>query len=98
MAVALVDFVQGLIMIAGVVLMVYFVLGHEMVNGFVNGFCFEPGSGLILPTSPVTWIGLLSLIILTSLGTWGLPRWWANSMVLRTSSLYQWLPGYQVFR
>ena len=76
MAVALVDFVQGLIMIAGVVLMVYFVLGHEMVNGFVNGFTAlrAQDPGLILPTSPVTWIGLLSLIILTSLGTWGLPQ------------------------
>jgi SSS family solute:Na+ symporter len=76
MAVALVDFVQGLIMIAGVVLMVYFVLGHEMVNDFVNGFTAlrAQDPGLILPTSPVTWIGLLSLIILTSLGTWGLPQ------------------------
>jgi Na+/proline symporter len=56
--------------------MVYFVLGHEMVNGFVNGFTAlrAQDPGLILPTSPVTWIGLLSLIILTSLGTWGLPQ------------------------
>ncbi len=76
MAVALVDFVQGLVMLAGIVLMVYFVAGHEMVNGFVNGFISLQAQdpGLIIPTSAVTWVGLLSLIILTSLGTWGLPQ------------------------
>jgi len=76
MAVALVDFVQGIIMIAGVVLMVCFVAGHELVNGIVNGFntlaAMDPG--LIIPSSAVSWVGLLSLIILTSLGTWGLPQ------------------------
>ncbi len=76
MAVALVDFVQGLIMIAGVVLMVYFVVGHEVVNGFANGFAalkaIDPG--LITPASSISWVGLISLIILTSLGTWGLPQ------------------------
>ncbi|KUG03175.1 sodium/proline symporter [hydrocarbon metagenome] len=76
MAVALVDFVQGLIMIAGVVLMVYFVVGHEVVNGFANGFAslrtIDPE--LIMPSSAVNWVGLISLIILTSLGTWGLPQ------------------------
>lgn len=76
MAVALVDFVQGLVMIAGVVLMVYFVVGHEVVNGFANGFAsleaIDPG--LIMPTTTITWIGLISIIILTSLGTWGLPQ------------------------
>ena len=76
MAVALVDFVQGLIMIVGVALMVYFVMGHEMVNGFVNGFIAlrAQDPGLILPSSSVSWVGLVSLIILTSLGTWGLPQ------------------------
>ncbi len=76
MAVALVDFVQGLIMLVGVVLMVYFVVGSEVVNGFANGFAslkaIDPG--LIVPSSAVTWVGLVSLIILTSLGTWGLPQ------------------------
>ncbi len=76
MAVALVDFVQGLIMIVGVVLMVYFVMGHEVVNGFAHGFAalkaIDPG--LITPSSSIGWVGLISLIILTSLGTWGLPQ------------------------
>jgi len=75
-AVTLVDFVQGIIMIAGVFMMVYFVAGNEVVNGIVNGFnslkAIDPG--LIVPISGVSWVGLISLIILTSLGTWGLPQ------------------------
>lgn len=75
-AVTLVDFVQGLIMIAGVVLMVYFVAGQEVVNGFMNGFqalqAMDPG--LVIPQSSTAWVGLVSVILLTSLGTWGLPQ------------------------
>lgn len=75
-AVTLIDFVQGLIMIVGVILMVYFVAGHETVSGFATGLkslaTIDPQ--LAAPVGPPGIVSLLSLIILTSLGTWGLPQ------------------------
>ncbi|QGT99555.1 Sodium/proline symporter [Candidatus Syntrophocurvum alkaliphilum] len=75
-AVTLIDFIQGLIMIVGVALMVYFVVGFEAVGGFATGLqslgAIDPQ--LAAPVGPPGIIGLLSLLILTSLGTWGLPQ------------------------
>lgn len=76
MAVALVDFVQGLVMIAGVLMMIYFVQGNELVGGFARAYnslkAMDPA--FIMPGSAAAWVGLISLIILTSFGTWGLPQ------------------------
>lgn len=75
-AVTLIDFVQGLVMIAGIVLMVHFVAGNEAVGGFMQGYktlkFIDPA--FISPQSSSGWVGLISLVILTSLGTWGLPQ------------------------
>ena len=76
-ATALTDFIQGIIMIAGVVLMVVFVVTRPEVGGIVTGLSkvaaidpslaspFGSAQGVIL---------LVSLILLTSLGTWGMPQ------------------------
>ena len=79
-ATALIDFVQGLIMIVGVVLMICFVVGNPIVGGISAGLskiAALPDVGASL-TSPFPSAGsvvlLVSLIILTSLGTWGLPQ------------------------
>ncbi|MEA1961681.1 MAG: sodium:solute symporter [Bacillota bacterium] len=76
LAVALIDFVQGLFMIAGIALMIYFVVGSDAVGGVIQGYhslkAIDPG--LISPNSGIKWVSLVSLIILTSLGTWGLPQ------------------------
>lgn len=75
-AVTLIDFFQGLIMIAGVVIMVYFVAGHEAVGGFINHYqtLHAMNPQFIAPTEAAGWVGLISIILLTSLGTWGLPQ------------------------
>lgn len=79
-ATALSDFFQGIVMIAGVVLMVAFVLGAPQVGGLALGV---EKLGMIDPKNPLLGnlfgngsiiIPLISLIILTSVGTWGLPQ------------------------
>ncbi len=72
------DFVQGIIMLVGVILMVYFIISNPAVGGLSNGIkklseIPEAGPGLvsIFSSNPLNLIGL---IILTSLGSWGLPQ------------------------
>lgn len=75
-AMAMTDFVQGIIMILGVGMLVYFVLSAPQVNGIFEGVHrlaqIEPG--LVAPVGPSGWLPLASLVVLTSLGTWGLPQ------------------------
>ncbi len=78
-ATALSDFIQGIIMIIGVVLMVIFFLNNENVgwnlselvnNPELNWFTFgSSNKGLYGNT-----VSLLSLIFLTSFGVWALPQ------------------------
>lgn len=79
-ATSLSDFVQGIIMLVGVVIMFVFFFANSNVGGFdglkeltANGFGFftEYGESGFL-NSPL--IMLLSLIMLTSLGVYGLPQ------------------------
>lgn len=77
-ATALNDFVQGIIMLAGVVLMIFFVLSNPAVGGLSSGLTKlaaipDAGPGLVSVFSSMP-LNLLGLIILTSLGTWGLPQ------------------------
>ena len=79
-ATSLSDFVQGIVMLVGVVIMFVFFFTNENVNSFEglkelsnNGFGFftEYGDAGFL-NSPL--IMLLSLVMLTSLGVYGLPQ------------------------
>src|SRR5690554_3443529 len=76
-ATALNDFVQGIVMIAGIVLMLYFVIGHPVVDGIRTGLTrlasLPEGSELTSVFSGMPF-NLFSLVILTSLGAWGLPQ------------------------
>lgn len=83
MATAINDFIQGVIMIVGIVAVIGAVLGGQ--GGFtaalrglseipctaVDGSALEGGFNSFFGPDPV---GLLSVVILTSLGTWGLPQ------------------------
>lgn len=78
-ATALSDFIQGIIMIVGVVLMIIFFLNSENVNWDISSIVNNP---------ELTWftfnssnkgfygstVSLISLILLTSLGVWALPQ------------------------
>jgi len=77
-ATALNDFVQGIIMLAGVALMIFFILSNPAVGGLGGGLkklseIPDAGSGLVSVFS-ANPLNLLGLIVLTSLGTWGLPQ------------------------
>ncbi len=72
-ATALSDFIQGIIMLLGVVLMVLFFLKSEQVNWDLSGlnwFTFNSGKKGIYGDT----VSLISLIILTSFGVYGLPQ------------------------
>jgi len=68
------DFIQGIIMFVGVILLVVFVLRADAVGG-VAGVMEYAKTDLGLPklNSKQIWT-LISLIFMTSFGTWGLPH------------------------
>mgnify|MGYP000859674311 FL=1 len=79
MATAMTDFIQGIIMIIGVVLMIVLVIIHPNVGGLSEGIkrlsqIPEAGSQLVSLFGGSNWFGLLSLVLLTSFGSWGLPQ------------------------
>lgn len=75
-AVALTDFIQGLIMILGVFLMLYYVIKNPFVGG-VSEIVLRLRE--VKPEYVSLWGGkgfvtILFLTLLTSIGTWGLPQ------------------------
>ena len=74
-ATAINDFIQGIVMIVGLLLMVMFVVSHPAVGGISGGISKlgEIDANLIKPFSSAP-VNLMGFIILTSLGTWGLPQ------------------------
>jgi SSS family solute:Na+ symporter/sodium/proline symporter len=74
-ATALNNLIQGIIMIAGTVIIVIYVVKSQEVNGFAQGLdslnSVKEGLGTIIGPNP--W-KLLSLVLLTSFGVWGLPQ------------------------
>lgn len=77
-ATALSDFIQGIIMIVGVVAMVIFVMNAPEVN-WGEGLSKLTENGLgITPNSEGGWdspmFNLIVLVLLTSFGVWGLPQ------------------------
>ncbi|MDP4108733.1 MAG: sodium:solute symporter, partial [Bacillota bacterium] len=77
-ATALTDFIQGIIMIAGVILMVACIVTNPVVGGLSAGFAklraLEGGTGLVNLFGGENWFSLVSMIMLTSFGAWGLPQ------------------------
>ncbi len=74
-ATALSDFIQGIIMLGGVVLVIIFVIKNPVVGGLSAGLeklaAIDPK--LVSVIGP-NWWSLLCLVILTSLGSWALPQ------------------------
>jgi len=75
-AATLADFIQGIIMIFGVIFMLYFVFTHPSVGGVSHALSnlgkIDPN--LTKMVGQPNWIILISLVVLTSLGSWGLPQ------------------------
>lgn len=90
MATAINDFIQGLIMLFGIVVVIAAVLSAN--GGFLSALDslaqIEDAAASSTPGVFASFFGpdpsnLLGVVILTSLGTWGCRRWCRNSMRLR---------------
>ncbi|MDR2618910.1 MAG: sodium:solute symporter family protein [Treponema sp.] len=73
-AIAITDFIQGIIMFAGAALMIGVLSGQrggyfEMVRNAVEGFNLH-----IPPENRPSALTIISLVFMTSFGTWGLPQ------------------------
>ncbi|GMQ60239.1 sodium:solute symporter [Vallitalea sediminicola] len=75
-AATMVDFIQGCIMIVGVILMLYFIIKFPAVGGISGAVSNLKAinKDLVSPIGPPGVVPILSLVILTSLGSWGLPQ------------------------
>ncbi len=78
-ATALSDFIQGIIMLIGVVLMVVLFLNHENVSWDLSKLATDPELAWFTFSSEKTGIyghtvSLISLVLLTSFGVYGLPQ------------------------
>lgn len=76
LAASIADFIQGCIMIVGVGLLILYIVSNPNVNGVVQGISKlgEINSDLIKPMTSENAVSLISLVVMTSLGTWGLPQ------------------------
>lgn len=71
------DFVQGIIMIFGVIAMVIFIMNSDAVGGWQGGISRLTAvmqANNISSLSPTLIINLLGLCLLTSIGSWGMPQ------------------------
>ena len=78
-ATGLSDFIQGIIMIVGVILMIICFLNHQNVNWDISAIASNPELAWTTFGSSRTGVygstvSLLSLMLLTSLGVWALPQ------------------------
>jgi SSS family transporter len=77
-AVAITDFILGLVMLFGIVLFVWCVFNNPAVGGFSQAAerlaAIDPQLAMIFPSEGTRALSLASLILLTSMGTWGLPQ------------------------
>lgn len=68
------DFVQGLVMMVGVVLLIVCVIRCDKVGGLA-GLAEYANSPQGLPQlSGSQWVSLMATVLMTSFGTWGLPQ------------------------
>ncbi len=71
------DLIQGVIMIFGVIAMVFFVTRADVVGSLTTGVAKvvdTMASGEVGASASKTVIGVISLVVLTSFGSWGLPQ------------------------
>lgn len=68
------DFVQGIIMMGGVALLIFFVVRSDKVGG-LSGIAEYAKTDMGLPKlSANQWVSLMATVLMTSFGTWGLPQ------------------------
>ena len=68
------DFVQGIVMMFGVALLIFFVLRSEQVDGFAGLAAYAQTAAGLPKLSASQALSLIATVLMTSFGTWGLPQ------------------------
>ena len=68
------DFVQGSVMLVGVILLIFSVMRSDTVGGFTQGLTAVAQKTDELGLTASSHIGLWATVLMTSFGTWGLPQ------------------------
>lgn len=68
------DFVQGIVMMTGISLLIFFVVRCDIVNGFKGIAEYAKTEAGLPHLSSSEAIALISTVLMTSFGTWGLPQ------------------------
>ncbi len=68
------DFVQGIVMMFGVALLIFFVLRSDQVNGLEGLAAYAKTETGLPRLSASQAISLVATVLMTSFGTWGLPQ------------------------
>ena len=68
------DFVQGAVMLIGVVLLIISVIRSETVGGLTEGLSAIAKETADLNLTTASHMGLWATVLMTSFGTWGLPQ------------------------
>ena len=68
------DFIQGFVMLAGVIALIFAVMKSDTVGGFSAGLTAIAQKTDDLGLTPASHLGLWATVLMTSFGTWGLPQ------------------------
>lgn len=68
------DFVQGIVMMVGVVLLLVFVIRCDKVGGLQGLAAYAKTEAGLPHLTGMQWVSLMATVLMTSFGTWGLPQ------------------------
>ena len=68
------DFIQGFVMLAGVIALIFAVMKSDTVGGFSEGLTAIAQKTEEIGLTPASHLGLWATVLMTSFGTWGLPQ------------------------
>ncbi|MBR5826996.1 MAG: sodium:solute symporter family protein [Clostridia bacterium] len=68
------DFIQGFVMLVGVIALIFAVMKSDTVGGFTEGLTAIAQKTEEIGLTPASHLGLWATVLMTSFGTWGLPQ------------------------
>ncbi len=68
------DFVQGIVMMIGVIMLIIVMVRSDAVGGFSGIAEYAKTSAGLPKLSGMQWVSLWATVLMTSFGTWGLPQ------------------------
>ncbi len=68
------DFVQGIVMMFGVALLLFFIIRCDKVGGLAGLAEYANSQAGLPKLNSSQWVSLMATVLMTSFGTWGLPQ------------------------